>query len=368
MNLKFTTIVNERKDIPKLVEKTSNKGFVLYGDTNDFPDYLYQLYENSALFSSIVTTMQTYIFGEGIETTYQIPKYLNRKFETLEDIIKKAILDYIIFGGFALQIIRNKKNDIAEINYIDFRKIRVNEDEDYIYYGDFGMYARKNKIISYPKFQYNAKYNNSIYYYKGTLTRGVYPNPMYLGALKALELSTQISDYHLNQLINNFSPQCIINMNNGVVSTEEMEEIEERFNEKFLGTNNAGKIILSFNNDAEHQTTIERLADESYDTKYESLRQHTQDEIFTAFKLNPILVGLNNSNSGFTKQEFAEAYTLYQKTVISPIQQNLSRVLETLFNTEFKFKEFKIDWGDTNENGNIPTQEENKLINIEGIE
>jgi capsid portal protein len=120
--------------------------------------------------------------------------------------------------------------------------------------------------------------------------------------------------------------------------------------------------VLSFNNDTEHQTTIERMPSENDSDKYMQLLETTREEIFSCLRINPILVGINNSNSGFTKQEFSEAYTLFQRTVIQPIQKRLERVLQTLFNTEFKFKPFSIQWEE-------PTQqEENKLINIEGIE
>lgn len=365
MDLKFTSIVNQRKEIPKLVEKTSNsKGYVSYGDSDDYPNYLYELYENSSLFNAIVATMTDYVFGDGFETNATLPKYINRKWETIDDVVKKIVHSYIIFGGFAIQAIRNRNGEVCELNVCDFRKIRINEDEDTIYYGDFSSYSRKNKIISYPRFTPNSTYNNSIFYYKNPNSKGIYPTPTYIGAIKAIELSTQVTDFHLNQIVCGFSPQAVINLNSGICSQEEMEEIEAKFQEKFFGVNGS-KIVLSFNNDTEHATSIERLADESYDTKYESLRQHTQDEILTSFRLNGILLGYNKTNSAFTQQEFEQAFKLYQKTVIAPIQQQLSRVLETLFNAEFKFKEFTIDWGDTNENGNIPTQgEENKLINI----
>lgn len=358
MNLKFTEIVNQRKEIPKLVEKSNNKGYVSYGEFNDYPNYLFELYENSSLFNAIVATMTDYIFGDGFETNATLPKYINRKFETLEDVIKKMIIDYIIFGGFAVQVIRNRNNEVAELNVCNFSNIRLNEDQDTVYYGEFSAYSRKNKIISYPRYTPNTVHNNSIFYYKNPNSRGIYPKPSYIGAIKAIELSTQISDFHLNQLINNFAPQVIINMNNGVVSESEMEEIEQKFQEKFLGTHNSGKILLSFNNDTEHQTTIQRLSDESYDTKYESLRQHTQDEILTSFRLNGILLGYNKTNSAFTQQEFEQAFKLYQKTVISPIQQQLSGVLELFFKTEFKFKPFVIQWEEPQQ------EEENKLINI----
>lgn len=365
MNFIFSDLVSQRKEIPKLTENVSKKGgYVQYGDDNHFCDYLYSLYENSALFNSIISTMTTYVFGNGIETSIELPKYVNRRFETLEDVLKKAINDYLLFGGFGLQIIRNRNGEIAEINHIDFRRLRINEEEDTIFYSnDFNAYTR-SKLISYPRYTPTTKHNNSIYYYKNPESRTINPTPFYIGCLKSLEIDSQIATFHLNQLLNNFSSSCIINMNNGVVSTEEMEEIEEKFNEKFLGTQNAGKIILSFNNDAEHATTIERLVDESYDAKYQTLSESVKNDIYTAFKINPCLLGYNSTNGGFSKIEFSESYTLYQQTVIAPIQQQLERVLETLFNVEFKFKEFTIDWGDVQENGNIPQQEEeNKLIN-----
>ena len=361
MDLKFTTIVSNRKEIPKLVEKTnSGKGYVSYGDTDDYPNYLYELYENSSLFNAIVATITDYVFGDGFETTATLPRYINRKFETLNDVIKKILHSYIIYGGLAIQAIRNRNGEVCELNVCDFRKIRLNEDEDTVFYGDFSAYSRKNKIISYPRFTPNTIHNNSIFYYKNPNSDGVYPKPSYIGCIKAIELSTQITDFHLNQIVSGFAPQAVINLNSGICSQEEMEEIEQKFQDKFFGVNGS-KIVLSFNNDTEHATQIERLSDESYDTKYESLRQHTQDEILTSFRLNGILLGYNKTNSAFTSQEFEQAFQLYKKTVIQPITQQLELILELFFNTEFTFKPFKIQWEETEQ----PTQEqeENKLIN-----
>lgn len=353
----FTSTVSNTKEIPKLVEKTnSGKGYVSYGEKNDYPEYLHELYENSSLFNAIVETMTDYVFGDGFETTATLPKYINRNFETIDDVIKKILHSYIIYGGFAVQAIRNRNSEVCELNVCDFRKVRVNEDENTIFYGDFSAYSRKDKVISYPRFTPNTTHNNSIFYYKNPNSEGVYPKPIYIGALKSLELSTQITDFHLNQMLCGFAPQAVINLNSGIVSEEEMEEIQEKFESKFFGVNGS-KLVLSFNNDTEHATQIERLSDESYDTKYESLRQHTKDEIFTAFRINEVLLGQNKTNSAFTSQEFEQAFKLYQKTVIQPIQQQLENILQLFFNTEFKFKEFKIQWEE-------PTEEENNLINI----
>lgn len=352
----FTETVSSRKEMPLPIEKTSSGGIVQWGNDNAFPEYIWELYSNSSIFSSIIQTIRDYVMGDGIETTVNIDNFINRKFETLEDLLLKIVLDYLLYDGFAIQVIRNRNNEVAELNHVDIRKCRINEEENTIYYGDFSAYSRKNKLISYPRFTPNTVYNNSIFFYKGTNTRTHYPIPSYYSCLRALEISTLISEYNLNTLNYGFTPSCIVNMNNGIIGEEEMEEIQEKFEQKFFGVNGS-KLVLSFNNDAEHQTTIERMPSENDSEKYTQLLATTREEIFSCLRINPILVGINNSNSGFTKQEFSEAYTLFQRTVIQPVQKRLERVLETLFNTEFKFKPFSIQWEEQ-------TEEENKLINI----
>lgn len=355
MTLKFTNIASINKEIPQLVEQSSNKGYVQYGNDNGFPNYIWELYSNSALFSSIVTTMSDYIFGDGVESS-NLPKFVNRKYETIEDIVKKLILDNILYGGFAFQIIRNKLNEIVEIIHIDFRNVRINENEDTVYYSDFTTKKRKN-VISYPRYTIDCPYPNSIYYYKGN-SKLHYPTPMYIGALKSIEITTQITDFHLNQILNSFAPSAIVNFNNGIISESEMEELEQKINEKFQGTQNSGRILLSFNNDTEHSTTIERLSDDGFDTKYQALAEQTKNDIYVGFRINPILLGYNTV-SGFNKQEFSEAFTLYQKTVIQAFQKNIERVFNTIFgDNTLKFIPFKIDWGNEKESGYIPTQEE----------
>lgn len=358
MKLKFTDIASQYKEVPQLIENESRRGFIEYGKDNKYPYYLYTLFNNSPLFSSIVTTMVDYIMGDGIEVN-NLPKYINRKNETIQDLIKKILYDYCIYGGFAFQIVRNKLHDIASLCYVDFRHVRINEDETEIYYSNFEKNKKTGNIIKYPKYIMGAKQENSIYYYKGVLTKGHYPLPMYIGAVKSIEITTQITDYHLNQILNSFSPAVVVNMNNGIVDEATMQEIEEKFSEKFLGVNGS-KIVLSFNDTQEHATTIEKMTDDNYDQKYQTLTTQTQTDIYTAFRINPILVG-TNTTTGFNKQEFSEAFTLYNKTVIKPIQVIFEDIFNNLYgDNTLKFKPFQIDWGEVKENGIIPVQQINE--------
>lgn len=345
--LAFTAIVSQTKEIPKPVINTKSDGWLSIGENNKWFNYLYYLYENSSQFNSIAATMKDYILGDEVINHTGMDK-VNRKGWTFNDLLEMIIMDYIIFGGYAFQVVRNKLGGIAELNYLDFRTVRTNEDEDTIYVNsgwkkDIAKRGMQTKV--YERFNPKAKQPNSVYYYKGHNTREVYPVPMYMAAITSLEISTQIANYHLHNILNNFTPNVIINFNSGSnLPDDVMAEAEERVNGKFVGTDNAGNILLSFNDDVEHATTIERLQDDGLTDKYNNLSVSVKADIYSAFRINEVLVGLNK-DTGFSKTEFSEAYTLYNRTVIRPMQQDLIDSLETVFGNKcIEIKPFTINW------------------------
>lgn len=357
VKLNFTTIVSETKEIPEPVINYKSEGFLTWGADNKYPNYLFYLYEHSSQFSSIASTMKDYLLGDEVINHTNMAT-INRKGETFNDLLENIALDYIIYGGYAFQVIRNKNGDIAELNYLDFRTVRTNEDEDKIYVNSGwkrDIAKRGIRTIVYDRFVKGAKQPNSVYYYKGHNTREVYPVPMYRAAITSLEITTQISNYHLNNILNNFTPSAIINFNNGDNLADDVkEEVEDGVREKFTGTSNAGRILLSFNPDKDHETTIDRLQDDGLDNKYQNLASSTKADIYSAFRINEVLVGLNK-DTGFSKTEFSEAFTLYNRTVIKPMQQDLIDSLETVFGTHcIEIQPFSIDWTEDEENKEAP--------------
>ena len=346
--LNFTTIVNETKEIPKLVcQSAKNAPYVKYGTNNDFPEYIFELYNNSSQFNSIVETMKNYIMGSGIISNFPL-KIVNRKGDSFENFIEKLIYDYLIFGSFSFQVTRNKLGNISELNWIDIRYVRTNEDEDKIYYSTEWSKGRRMPKI-YDRFTIGSEFPTSIFYYKGRRTRDVYGVPMYLAALTSLEISTQIPQYHLNNLTNGFHPSAIVNFCNGSSIPEDvMEEIEDRIKEKFTGTQNSSKILLSFNDDMSHRTTIERLPDDGAVDIYNTLKDNVEKDIFTAFRINKLLMGNSEENTGFNKVAYLESFSLYNQTVISPIQRELEEVINTVLGEgALHFNEFQINWSET---------------------
>jgi hypothetical protein len=77
--------------------------------------------------------------------------------------------------------------------------------------------------------------------------------------LQYAELEEEISNYHLNNILNGLAPSMLINFNNGTPNAEERQNLENRIYSKFSGSSNAGKFILAFNDNAESQATIEPI-------------------------------------------------------------------------------------------------------------
>lgn len=195
IKLNFTTIVNETKEIPEPTINSKSEGWLTWGADNKFPNYLFHLYEHSSQFSSIASAMKDYILGDEVINNTGLAT-INRKGEIFNDLLEKITLDYIIFGGFTFQIVRDKLGNIAELNYVDFRTVRINEDEDKIYVNKAWKYKiakRRMETKVYERFIKGTKQPNSIYYYKGHITKGGISCAYVYGS------AYQFGDFHANR-------------------------------------------------------------------------------------------------------------------------------------------------------------------------
>ncbi len=71
----------------------------------------------------------------------------------------------------------------------------------------------------------------------------------YMGGLAYIEADCQIANFHNNNLRNNFWGGYLINFNNGIPTPEEQGDIERQIKRKFSGTDNAGRFVVTFNDD-----------------------------------------------------------------------------------------------------------------------
>lgn len=328
---KFAIIENRTKIIPVMEEtKITGKKYMGFGKDNQYPQYLFSLYRNSTILQSVINGIVDYAVGQGVKSLF-LAEQVNTDGETWDDIMKNITLDFMVTDGFAINVLRDAENRISELYWLDVSKVRLSEDGLTGYYSENG-FSWGDKPQELPIFDPKKKQKSSIFYYRGS-SRGLYPIPRWSGAIKAVETSCEISNYHLNSILNNFNPAAIISFNNGVPDKATQEAIEKKINKKFVGSDNVNRFILSFSESGENQTTVQTLGTDNADAKFHTLKDSIQEEIFIAFRATPALFGLNPENNGFSKQEFLESFQLFYKTVIEPIQKTLNKSFGKIFDT-----------------------------------
>lgn len=319
INLSFAAIspFTEINEILPVEKEIRGQHFISWGSDNKFPFYLLSLYKNVATLHSIINGFVDYIMGDEV-------KNLTEKMTDTEmhELVYDISLSYMIYGGFAINVVRNKIGEVYKLESLDFRNIRSSKNGDVLYYSeDYNnkSYGR-SKYIAYPKFGSEDKNPNSIFYYKNNKFQ-VYPIPMWNGAIKACEIEKSIDDYHLNNINNGFMGSVMVSLNNGTPDDEIKKEIEKNFNEKFCGKENSGRVVISYSDDKDHAPTIEKIDTEDFSERYKSLSDRSKEQIFTAFRATPSLFGIPSDNKGFSAEQYQDQFALFNKTVISPIQK-----------------------------------------------
>lgn len=321
-------------------EKMRGKNVISWGEDNDYPQYLLDLYENVPTLMAIIDGCTDYVVGNDVTTI--LMKDMNRAGDTIRDIVKKIAFDYWMYGGFALQVIRSKDGkDIAEVNYIDIRYIRSNKKNDVFFYNENWGDRRGKDAIIYPKFLPNPsndpevreQQKSSIVFVKRSHKK-TYPAPVWAAAVIDCEIERCIGEYHLNAINNGFSASAIVNFNNGNPTDEQKREIARDMKEKFTGHQNSGRLMLSWNLDVKNRTTIDKFDAEDFGEKYASLEKFSKQEIFTAFRANPNLFGIPTENLGFSKEEYESAFDLFNRTMIQPVQAMIVDTFDKIFGVQ----------------------------------
>ena len=321
------------------------KDLMEWGTRNSYPDYLLDLYNNVPTLRAIINGNIDFIAGDDVSIlplTQHLPNgIMNNRGDHIREQIKDISKDYEIYGGFALQIIRNLIGEVAEVYYIDMRFLRTNKEGNVFYYCEDWSKSVRKDVVVYPAFIPNLNWDalddearnrnaSSILYVKNIHTQ-VYPAPLYAASIKACEIERLIDDFHLSDINNHFVSSAIINFNNGIPDDEVKEQIEREFTEKFCGASNGGRTAFSWNPNKESATDIVEFEVKDFGERYKSLSDHSRQQIFTAFRANPNLFGIPTEGNGFANEQYAESFKLYNRTQIKPVQRMIADAYDKIY-------------------------------------
>lgn len=313
-----------------------NKKYVNFGSDNLYPLYLVDLFNRSAKHNAILTGKQTYVYGSGlkIEGVWDLFANANR-FDSMDEIFNKCILDKLLYGGYALQIIWDRVGEsIAEIYHMDFSKIRSNVDNTEFYFNNDWADPR-SKLKSYKVFNPDKKQGAQIYYYRDYRPAvTTYPLPEYIGAIPYIECDVEIANYHRSNLHNEFFFGGILSFNNGEPTQEEKDDLVRRLNRRHKGTDNAGRWIINFSDRVDNAPTVIPIQPNELDKQFDLLNTQVQEEIFVAHKItSPMFFGIRVEGQLGGRSEMIDSFKLFEQNYVQPIQRHFEQLFNYLANT-----------------------------------
>jgi len=317
------------------IKEVSGKDYIEYGADNNYFQYLIDRYNGSPTNNAAINGISQAIYGKGLNATNSNQKpneYAQMVSLFKKDVVRKLCYDLKLMGQCALQVIYSKdRKTIAQIEHIPVETLRAekcNEDGDvpaYYYFKDWANIKRSDEPLRIPAFGM-SKENIEIYYIQPYKAGFYYYSPVdYQGGLQYAELEEEVSNYHLNNILNGLAPSMLINFNNGTPNQQERQLIEKKIAQKFSGTSNAGKFILAFNDNKESQAEITPVQLSDAHNQYQFLSEESTKKIMVAHRIvSPMLLGIKDqSGLGNNADEIKTASLLMDNTVIRPFQELL---------------------------------------------
>jgi len=353
-------------NIPHLVEDPRNE-WISFGEDNLYPNYLLELFLGSAINGALIKSIGAMIYGEGLaatnadENTDTKESYL-RLTELLhnsdDDVLKDLAMDLKLFGGCYVNVIWSRdRSKIAKMKHIPAQYIRSGKMIDgeirtYYYSADWSK-AKKGeyKPRPYSAFSTEDRSNASqilmIRDKNPALFYGFAPD--YIAATNWIQCELEISQFHLSNITSGMTPSMHCSFNQGVPTEEERRTIERQLNQKFAGSNNAGKILLTFSDSVDSAPKIEPIQMNDAQSAWEGISKQSVNQILAGHRVtSPILFGIRAEGGGLgnNADELRDAFSLFSNTVIVPFQSTLIKGLNKIFrvndiNLDLYFKSLK---------------------------
>ena len=365
MNLNLVKL--SHYNIPHLVERP-NQDWVSFGEDNLYPNYLLELFLGSAINGALIKSIGAMIYGEGLAATNADESESNKEsflrltellHNSDDDVLKDLAMDLKLFGGCYVNVIWSRdRSKIAKLLHIPAQYVRsgkmVDGSIDTYYYSADWSKTRKSEYRPRPYAAFNTEDRTQasqilmIRDKNPALFYGFAPD--YVAATDWIQMELEIAQFHLSNITSGMTPSMHVGFSNGVPTEEERRTIERQLNQKFAGSGNAGKILLTFNDGKDTAPIIEPIQMNDAQSAWEGMSKQAVNQILAGHRcVSPLLFGISTEGGnglGSNADELRDAYSLFNNTVVVPFQNILLRGLDKVFrindiNLDLYFKTLK---------------------------
>lgn len=363
--------------VPQYQEVIKNKPYVFYGEDNCFPNHLLALYQYSAIHRACANAVIYGVTGKNLKVIEGDPNAIamaNRN-DTVYEVFTKLVTDRVLFGGFAMNVVKSNDGGIAEFYHTDFSRLRAGKEDEFSNVGHYyysidwrGTTQNPNKwkpleIESFNMLPDSAP-SQIMYFKRYNPGMSYYPPPDYLGALTTIQLDVEVKNFHLNNTQNSMMPSMSVSFTNGVPSEEERDILMRQLEAKYSSTNNAGRIFLFFSENPETAPVITPIPNNASDAWYSQMAPQIEQTILSGWRItSPQILGIKTAGQLGGREELLDAYNLFSEIVIKPIQEEVLKALEKVI---FLKTGKSVNLG-VEQNQLLPTAAETIVGDVKGI-
>lgn len=354
VNQKITPRVKSiqlNKDIisSPIIDDRNPYAWVHWGKRNNYPTTLLEMYHNSVVHSACIDFIANAIVGDGVDLdkmqlTNQ-EEVVPNVYEDWNDVIHKLALDLAIFGGYAIQVIKNRDNKTYSFFHQPFSTVRfAKKDENgeikkaYLckdwtniaqykpveidilnYTDDMKLAMGKPYLMVYTQYNIFDEY---------------YPVPHYHSAIEAIQGDIKLKEFDLTSILNQFTPTGILTLN-PIADDKERDLVLKNIEATFTGSENANNLIITFRSSNEDQPVQFTPIVSNVDgvNIFADNNERNCDRILSAHRLSRGLIGLPVDDAGFSSEgAILEAqYNLAQRLLINGLRTKLIRNMNNIF-------------------------------------
>lgn len=318
---------------PKVTEDKT-RDWVGYGEDNNYFQYLIDRYNGSPTNNAVINSSIELLYGKGLtaENAAQKPdEFAQMKALFSDECIRRVCADYEMMGNYAIQVIYSKdRSKIVQVEHMPIELLRAQkcnidgEVEAYYFANDWQKVAERSETPEFIPAFGQSNEGIEILYMKPYRAGFYYYSPVdYQGGLPYCEVEEEIANFHINNIQNAFAASMLINFNNGVPSEEDQSLLEARIKEKWTGTSNAGKIVVSFNDNKDLAASVEAIPIPDAHNQYTFISDECTQKIMVSHRVtSPMLLGIKDKTGlGNNANELVTAANLFMNMVISPKQR-----------------------------------------------
>ncbi len=281
-------------------------------------------------------------------------RHLHKEFD-LNDILDELVKDRESIGWGCIEVIRNKKGEVAKLSPMPSASIRVliepkdepgaakyiqlSDTKSGVYFQDFPdkykdgepqfvSASDEKEDNSVPTFENSA--NEIIFWRKPhTSATKYYGIPDIIPASGDVAAVRQIRDHFLAFFDNSCIPSHVIVIKGAEATPGLLQKITAFFASELKEAENHGKTLIMASEDPEFEVTLTPVQSGSIEADYRETRKDLRDFIRLAHGIPPAILGIEGGSSLGAGSGLSQA-EIYMNRIITPMQRGLHNILDNL--------------------------------------